>query len=129
FVPMIDGVPASGSAGATDIGYVPEGLDGNITTLTGSSGVLADGSWVAYRVVYGIRDHNNRTFLGAPGGRWIANNTSGSTGYSGGVTANITNRITIPADESYTLSGTTVSGNENITVSGSYDNIAKGHRI
>lgn len=47
--------------------------------LTGSSGFMPNGSQVAYRCVWGIRDSNNNLILGAPSARATVSNASGGT--------------------------------------------------
>lgn len=63
---------------ATEIGYVPEGLDMSYT-LTGSSGIMANNVARAYRVVWGIKNSLDEFFLGAPGGRIIVVNEAGGS--------------------------------------------------
>lgn len=57
---------------------MPRGLDGTGST-TGASGMMADNTQVAYRVVWGSRDANNNLYLGTPSQRIIVANTSGGT--------------------------------------------------
>mgnify|MGYP003404498105 FL=1 len=57
---------------------MPKALDGQGLT-TGSSGMMANNTQVAYRVVWGTRDANNNLYLGAPSQRIIVANTSGGT--------------------------------------------------
>lgn len=56
---------------------VPEALDVQAST-TGSSGFLANGDSVAYRVVWGITDANNNFVVGAPSQRVVVANTAGA---------------------------------------------------
>ena len=58
---------------------VPKAL-GGLATLTGSSGFLAHHSITAYRIVWGIKDENNNTILGAPSGRIVIFNNVGGSG-------------------------------------------------
>lgn len=57
---------------------MPRALDGSGST-TGSSGMMANNTQVAYRVVWGSRDASNNLYLGTPSQRWIVANTSGGT--------------------------------------------------
>lgn len=57
---------------------MPKALDGQGVT-TGSSGMMANNTQVAYRIVWGTRDANNNLYLGAPSQRIIVANTSGGT--------------------------------------------------
>lgn len=57
---------------------MPRGLDGSATT-TGASGMMADNTQVAYRIVWGSRDTNDNLYLGTPSQRIIVANTSGGT--------------------------------------------------
>lgn len=57
---------------------VPPGLEGSAAT-TGSSGWLANGSTVGYRLVWGRRDGDGALMLGAPSGRFLVTNSSGGT--------------------------------------------------
>lgn len=57
---------------------MPRGLDGSGAT-TGASGMMADDTQVAYRVVWGSRDTNNNLYLGTPSQRIIVTNSSGGT--------------------------------------------------
>lgn len=57
---------------------MPRGLDGS-GTVTGSSGMMANNTQVAYRIVWGSRDANNNLFLGTPSQRIIVANSSGGT--------------------------------------------------
>ena len=74
-----DGVKKLDSISATpnDMG-VPKGIDLSGAT-TGSSGFLANGNTVAYRVVWGIKDANNNLLLSAPSQRIEVANSSGGT--------------------------------------------------
>lgn len=54
-----------------------KGLDISLA-LSGSSGFLASGNQTAYRVVWGIRDANLTVILGAPSGRAVIANATGS---------------------------------------------------
>lgn len=125
-----NGVASSNAGASTDLGYIPEGLDigGQSGNLLSGTGWLADGDWVAYRVVYGARDANNRLFLGAPGGRFIVNNTTGTSGYDG-TAKNVNLRFTVPDVAGYTFSGTTTTSDETVTVNGSHAHITRGHRL
>lgn len=123
------GTQTSNAGAATDLGYVPEGLDSNLNTLADSSGFLADLSWCAYRIVFGIRDANNRIFLGAPGGRLIVANQTGSTGYSGGQSKNVTVRFTVPTEAGYTFTATTTTSDATLTSLSSFAHINRGHRL
>lgn len=73
---------------ATEIAYVPEGLDIQ-ATLTGSGGWFLDQNQVAYRIVWGIIQ-NNRVFLGAPSGRGVIRNNSASA-------TNVSLTFTVPS--------------------------------
>lgn len=75
---------------ATEIAYVPEGLDLE-ATVTGSSGWLADNTQVGYVCVWGIKTSNNEFFLGAPSGRTVVTNSTGGT-------RNVAVTVTIPSD-------------------------------
>jgi len=56
----------------------PPGLGGSgVTDVTGT-GFLPTTTRVAYRVVFGFRDYNNQLVLGAPSGRIIVTNSSGT---------------------------------------------------
>ena len=57
---------------------MPKGLDATATTV-GSSGILSNGSNMAYRIVWGSRDDNNNLYLGSPSQRIIVSNSSGGT--------------------------------------------------
>lgn len=57
---------------------MPRGLDG-VGSTTGASGMMADNTQVAYRIVWGSRDANNNLYLGTPSQRIIVANTSGGT--------------------------------------------------
>lgn len=57
---------------------IPPGLEGSGTT-TGSTGWLADGRVVGYRLVWGARDGDGALMLGAPSGRILVTNSSGGT--------------------------------------------------
>lgn len=57
---------------------MPRGLDGTGST-TGGSGMMANNTQVAYRIVWGSRDENNNLYLGAPSQRIIVANSSGGT--------------------------------------------------
>lgn len=56
---------------------VPPGLEGS-AALTGSTGWLATGDGVAYRLVWGTRDNDGTLMLGAPSGRIIVTNAAGA---------------------------------------------------
>lgn len=56
----------------------PPGLEGSGTT-TGSSGWLATGRVVGYRFVWGSRDGDGALLLGAPSGRVLVTNGTGSS--------------------------------------------------
>jgi hypothetical protein len=57
---------------------MPRGLDG-VGSTTGASGMMANNTQVAYRVVWGSRDANNNLYLGTPSQRIIVSNSSGGT--------------------------------------------------
>lgn len=57
---------------------MPKGLDG-VAVTTGASGMMADNTQLAYRIVWGSRDANNNLYLGAPSQRIIVSNSSGGT--------------------------------------------------
>jgi hypothetical protein len=57
---------------------MPQGLDG-VASVTGASGMMADNTQLAYRVVWGSRDSNDNLYLGAPSQRILVANTSGGT--------------------------------------------------
>lgn len=57
---------------------MPKGLDGS-ASLAGSSGMMANNTQVAYRILFGSRDANNNLFFGAPSQRIIVSNSSGGT--------------------------------------------------
>ncbi len=57
---------------------MPRGLDGS-GVLAGSSGMMANNTQLAYRILFGSRDANNNLFLGAPSQRIIVSNNSGGT--------------------------------------------------
>lgn len=106
----------------TDIGYVPEGLDLTLTVGSTGSGFLANSTQCAYRVVFGIRDGNNRVFLGAPGGRYTVSNTSGSA-------QNVTVRLTMPSEAGYTFTANTTISSTTMSAVSSAANIVSGHRL
>ncbi len=72
---------------------VPKALGGT-ATLTGSSGFLTHHSITAYRIVWGIKDENSNTLLGAPSGRIVIFNNAGG---GGGPTRNINLDFLVPA--------------------------------
>lgn len=74
---------------ATEIGYVPPGLDVQLTA-SGSTGYLQNNTAIAYRVCFGVSNSNNQFFLGAPSGRSVYIN-------SGGTSVNISVTFTVPA--------------------------------
>lgn len=57
---------------------VPPGLEGS-AAVTGSSGWMATGSTVGYRLVWGARDADGAVLLGSPSGRITVSNASGGT--------------------------------------------------
>ena len=64
---------------ATEIAFVPEGLDIELRSLSGSAGWMPDNTQVGYKVVFGVKNVADEFFLGAPSGRAIAINTAGGT--------------------------------------------------
>ena len=92
FVLTTDGLYRINAANsATEIGWVPEGWDLQVTT-TGSTGWMPQDSQVAYRYVVGIKNANNEYFLGAPSGRVVVVNSAGGT------LCNTSVVLTIPAN-------------------------------
>lgn len=75
---------------ATEIAYVPEALDLQCST-TGSTGWMADNTQVGYTCVWGIKNSQNEFFLGAPAGRSILTNSTGSS-------CNASLTVTIPSE-------------------------------
>lgn len=67
---------------------IPKGLDLQLTLASGST--FATGNQWAYRVVWGFRDANQNLLLGAPSGRAVITNSSGSS-------KDCTVRFTIPS--------------------------------
>ena len=57
---------------------MPRALDGSGST-TGASGMMANNTQVAYRVVFGSRDVSNNLYLGTPSQRIVVSNSSGGT--------------------------------------------------
>lgn len=57
---------------------MPRGLDGNGVT-TGLSGMMANNTQVAYRILWGSRDASNNLYLGTPSQRIVVSNSSGGT--------------------------------------------------
>lgn len=78
---------------ATEIGFVPEGLDIALVQLSGSSGWMPNDSQVGYRVVFGIKGsaNSNEFFLGAPSGRLVVVNSAGDT-------RDVDLRLTVPSE-------------------------------
>lgn len=70
---------------------VPKALGGT-AELTGSSGFLNHHNITAYRIVWGIKDENGNTILGAPSGRIVIFNNVGGSG-----TRNVLLNFLIPA--------------------------------
>lgn len=61
---------------------------GGTAALTGGSGFLGHHTITAYRIVWGIKDENGNTILGAPSGRIVIFNNQGGTGSSRNVLLN-----------------------------------------
>ena len=57
---------------------MPRGLDG-VATTTGTSGMMATNTQVAYRIIWGAKDINNNLYLGTPSQRITVANTSGGS--------------------------------------------------
>ena len=68
---------------------MPRGLDGS-GVVTGASGMMADNTQVAYRILWGSRDSNDNLYLGTPSQRIIVANASGTP-------ADVSLTFTIPA--------------------------------
>lgn len=69
---------------------VTRALDGS-GAVTGASGFMATGTAVAYRIVWGYRDANNKLLLGSPSARITVANTSGGS-------RDVSLNFTIPSD-------------------------------
>jgi hypothetical protein len=67
------------------------------TPLTGTGGILADGSTRAYRVSWHLRDPEQVELGGSPLGRHLVRNKTGTNGYGAGAARNVVNRILLPA--------------------------------
>lgn len=85
---------------------------GGTSSLTGSSGFLADNTAVAYRLVWGYRDANNNLLLGSPSQRLVVINESGGS-------KDVALTFTIPASitpeyfyQFYRSNGTLTAGDE-----------------
>lgn len=69
-----------------------------IATVVETGKWLADGYQVAYRVVFDFPDANVKRKLGAPSGRAIIANASGTFGYSATTARNVVVRVRVPSD-------------------------------
>lgn len=56
---------------------VPQGLGGIPTLIAPTANILPDGQTIAYRVIWGYKDANDNTILGAPSPRAVISNSSG----------------------------------------------------
>lgn len=64
--------------------------------LTGTASWLADGSYVAYRCLWGTKDQDNVEMRGSPSGRWVVGNVAGTTGYAAATVRSVIVRLRLP---------------------------------
>ena len=67
---------------ATEIAYIPEGLDITVALVGTSNAVFPVNYACAFRVLWGRKTSNDRFFFGAPSGRYLVSNTSTTNGVS-----------------------------------------------
>lgn len=87
------------STGKSLAAGVPRAVGSRTLSLnqTGTVGkFLGDGDSCAYRYVWGYKDATGRVILGEPSGREVIVNSSTTTGYSSGVSSNVTHEVIIP---------------------------------
>lgn len=79
------------------------------SVLTGTGGFLQDGYQVAYRVAWVLKDANGNVLTGSPSSRTVIANTTGTSGYSGGVARNVVARVLLPKQNGTTATALTTS--------------------